>query len=205
MRNPGILQRVGLQPFVEHGDTRRGADVNPARVVLGDGADLGGAETVGLIPLQQLSPVHHGHAVVVGADPEPILLIHVQTHDAGKAVGGIHPLKAFAVIADQTAVTADPDKALAGLRDIVCLLCRQSVGVVVQHRREGIALRDGVHSRDRLRGFGEGRALRRQKQRRQKQRQQKAQEPPTGSGESKLTCHRDRRLSVFSERLSCGT
>ena len=115
----------------DHHKALRGGDVDGAVLALLNVADFGRWKAVILIPEAELAAVHEGKAAVVRADPEAVLAVHKQALDAGQAAGGVQKLKVVAVIADQPAVAADPQKALFGLRNVVDAVGRQAVGAVI--------------------------------------------------------------------------
>ena len=140
-----VLHHAEIAVGVDAGDPAGGGNINRAVLILRNGAGMGGGHAVQLAPSAQLALRQHGHAVVVGADPQPVPAVHVEAFDAGEAAGGIHALKGVAVVADQTGVAADPEKALVGFRDGVGLRGGQAVAVIVQHGGKPFAAPGGVH------------------------------------------------------------
>ena len=126
-----IVCRVCDEVRRDHHKALRGGDIDGAVLALLNVADLCRGKAVIFIPEAELAAVHEGEAAVVRADPEAVLAVHKQALDAGQAAGGVQKLKVVAVIADQPAVAADPQKALFGLRNVVDAVGRQTVGAVV--------------------------------------------------------------------------
>ena len=89
--------------------------------------------------------VLHGKAVAVGTDPQTVMAVDVQTLYAGNSGRGIQTFKCAAIIADQTAVTADPDETVRCLYDIVGFRSRKTVCVVVEDSRKTVALSDRIN------------------------------------------------------------
>ena len=140
-----ILHHPQVSVRVDYRDAAGRGDVDRVALVSRDGAGVRRQHAVQLAPLAQLAPLQHRDAVVVGADPQAIPAVHIQALDAGDAAGGIHAHEGVAVVADQSAVAADPDEALRGLHDGVGFRGGQAVGVVIQHRREVFGLVDRIH------------------------------------------------------------
>ena len=76
-------------------------------------------------------PRQSNDTAVVGADPEPVFAVHEKRDNARYAGCGIHAFKRIAVITDQTAVAANPDKALLRLHDGVGFGGRKAVLVII--------------------------------------------------------------------------
>ena len=83
----------------------------------------------------RLAFVNHGNAGIIRAYPETVFAVHEKAHNACNTGCGIHTFKGIAVIPDQSAVAADPDKAFRGLRNRVGFRSRKSVPVVIKHSR----------------------------------------------------------------------
>ena len=143
---PLILQQAELQRIVNHRDPAGStADIDEPLLILGDGADTD--RTQALLPAPvPVAALHHGeHAGIVGSDPEPVPAVHKKAAYICDPGGRADTLKTAAVIADQTGITANPDKALGRLCDGVCLRGRQAVPVVVQHCGKALALLNRVN------------------------------------------------------------
>ena len=140
-----ILDAVQIQVAVDGRNTGRRGHIHDAVFILGDGPDVGGVHSVRLSPGADPAVLDHGDAVVVGADPQAVKVVDIEADCVGNARGRIHTHKAVAVIADQAAVAADPDKALAGLGDGVGLGGRKTVGVVVENGRVALGFPDQVY------------------------------------------------------------
>ena len=144
LTHPGILRQAQRQVLADQRKTAGGRHIDQAGIVLQDAADREGLQALLLAPAAGLAVLHQEQAVVVGADPEPVPAVHKEAADAGDARGGIDAHKGVAVVADQAAVAADPEEALAGLDDDVCLGGRQAVGIVIEHRGAGFRVPDGI-------------------------------------------------------------
>ena len=136
----GIVQGFQRHIQVDDGDARSACNIHQAVFILGDGADAGRLQPVPFVPHRKLAALHHGRAVGVGADPQPVMAVNKKAGHTGDAVGGIHALEAVAVVSDQTGVAADPDEALAGFRNGIGLGGGQTVRVVVQDGGKTFAL-----------------------------------------------------------------
>ena len=108
-----------------------GRQQDAARRVLGHRADRQGAKALLFSEKRKFPVVVQRRAVVVGADPQPVPGIHVQTRDAGQDRGRIHVIKLVAVIADQTAIAADPDESVVRLGNCVCFIGGKPAAVIV--------------------------------------------------------------------------
>ena len=151
--DPGILHGMKGQIRIDHGDARRGAHIDRSVFILFNRADLGGAESVVLSPEPEFTAFHHGQAVFIGADPKPVPAVDEKAHHAAHARGGVHPLKGVPVVADESAVAADPEEAFGRLRDGIGFGGGQAVLAVVHHG--GVI----VASAERIRGETGGRIL----------------------------------------------
>ena len=153
-----------------------GADVIVSVRALDDGFNrVGGQPPLLVDHVGNLLVDHNGQAVVVGADPEPALLVAVEAVDVPHRVELVHPPELPAVVAVQAGIGADPDHSVAGHGDIVGFPAGQAVGgrvdglnMVVIVIRRGAVLRPGYrrsaaeggdaqsrrqHEGGRLRGF----------------------------------------------------
>ena len=96
-------------------------DIDHAVRVLGYRSHGRGAQAVLFVPVPELPFFHDKNTAVIGADPQAVLPVDIEASDAGDPGGGVHPHKGIAVVADQSAVAADPDEAISGLGDDVGL------------------------------------------------------------------------------------
>ena len=152
-----IIQHSEIHLCVYDRDALGSGNIDLTLLVFRNGPNGSGLQTVRLAPHAKLAPIHDCGAAVICADPEAIPAVHEQTHHAGDARGGINTLKGIAVVTDQSAVAANPDKAFFGLRNRVGLRGGQTVRVVVQHRRVALVVPDGVDGdMDVLPVFAEG-------------------------------------------------
>ena len=99
---------------------------------------MGALETIDLVPQAEAPLLHERKAVVVRTHPQTVLGIDIQALDTRDAAGGSDTLERVAVVADETGEASDPYEAVIYLRDGVGLRCRQTAGVVVEHRRETV-------------------------------------------------------------------
>ena len=110
-----------------------GRNIDRAAAVLRHLAHGEGGKTGIAVELEHFAVGDDCGAAVIRADPEPVPAVKEQTDDAGKTGRGIHAFKVAAVIADESAVAADPDRAVRIRDDGVCFRGRQTVRVVIQH------------------------------------------------------------------------
>ena len=141
----GIFQTGKIQFVVNCHNTFCRADINPPLPVFGNGADFCRGKAVRQTPLFQAPTFHQQNTVVVGADPQAFPAVNKQTDHAGYSRGRVNVEEAASVIAYKPAVTADPDKAIARLRNGVCLRRRHAVCVVIEHRRIPVGIRNRIH------------------------------------------------------------
>ena len=116
-----ILHHPQRSVRINHRDATSRGNVYGAALISHDGTGVRRLHSVQLAPLAQLALFQHRDAIVVGADPQAILVVHIQALDAGDAAGGIQAHEGVAVVANQSAIAADPDEAFRGLHDRVGL------------------------------------------------------------------------------------
>ena len=129
-----IFQSTNDHRLVDLDNAARRTAIDISLLIFGDGSHGERLQAFLRPEHLRLSLVDHGDAAVVRAYPETVLAVHQQAHDARDTGRRIHSFKRVAVVADQTAVASDPDKALRGLRDGVGLGSGKSGTVVVQGR-----------------------------------------------------------------------
>ena len=142
----GFFHVCDFHVIADHGDAVGGPEIHGAVVTLGNIVDLDGRNPVFGRKLSEFSVFQQEYAVIIAADPQPVAAVGIQTDDAVDAGGGRNSFEFVSVIADQSAVTSDPQEPVAGLRNIIGLRGRQSVGVVIEHRGILVSGGNGIHA-----------------------------------------------------------
>ena len=131
------------QILSDHRNAGCGAHINNT-VTLRNAANPGRAKDISA-PHTEAVVLLECNTAVICADPQPVVRIGIQADNTADTRLGIHAFKCIAVIADQAAVAADPDKAIVCLGDGICFGSGQAVFIVVKNCGIVFAVPDGVH------------------------------------------------------------
>ena len=130
---PDHIEPQVLPDLCYRRDPGCGADVDSPLRILRNRPDALRHQLAFPVDARHAAMIHQIDPAVVGADPQAVLPVHIQTPGIENAGFGIHQLKRVSVIADQARIAADPDEALTGLRDRIGLRGRQTVAVIVKN------------------------------------------------------------------------
>ena len=89
--------------------------------------------------------LHQNNTAVVGSDPQAVLTIYEETYHTADSRSGIKPFKGIAIIADQSTIASDPDKAFRSLCDRIRLRGWETICIIIQYRRITLAVSGRVH------------------------------------------------------------
>ena len=117
--------------FVDDKQSFRGSDVDLAVFIFKDRTHRQRLETIACIPAQIIVLVLQYDTAVIGTDPQSPFMVDMETLDAVDADLRADAFKAASVVADQSAIGADPDEAFFGLYDIVGFRSRKAVAVII--------------------------------------------------------------------------
>ena len=141
----GFIDCMELQIRIDHSHAVSRCDIDIPLGILYKGPDGIGFQIILILIARDLPLLHHGHAVIIGSDPQPVLAVYIEADHTGDTGGGINTFKCISVITDHTTVASDPDEAFSGLRYGIRFRCGKSVGIVVKNRGKALFLTGGIH------------------------------------------------------------